>query len=75
MNKTINFELFLELLSDRIDLQKVKISREEFLQLEFSVQKIPAFFIKIWSFLIDESFERALEIRTRDGRIDFFKHF
>jgi len=56
MNKVINFDLFLDLLTEKLDEQRTALTQKQFEQIEFGTHGYPKIIIQIFCFLsrIDE---------------------
>jgi len=51
MNKEVNFDLFLEMLTEKVDQQRVALQLKQFVDIEFSLYGLPLVIVEIMSFL------------------------
>ena len=51
IEKEINFQVFLDLLTEKVDMQRVSIPFRNFKEIEFSRHGLPEFILHIFSFL------------------------
>lgn len=51
MTKEVNFDLFLEMLTEKVDQQRVALQLKQFLDIEFSLYGLPLVIVEIMSFL------------------------
>ena len=61
LNKEINFQVFLDLLSEKVDPQRVSISLKEFREIEFGRCGIPNIVIRLFSVLSQETEEQIID--------------
>lgn len=51
LEKEINFELFQQLLTEKVDMERVTLTQKEFREIKFSNKGIPQLMVKIFCFL------------------------
>ena len=51
LNTEVNFDVFINLLSDKVDLQRVSMTPKQFKNIEFSYYGYPKIVIELFSFL------------------------
>ena len=61
LNKELNFDLYLQLLTEKVDPQRVRIDLKTFKTIDFSQHGVPLLILEIMAFLTKESRESIFE--------------
>lgn len=70
LNTDLNFDVFVNLLSDKVDLQRVSLSVKQIKNLEFSCDGYPKIIIEIFCFLTSLAQEQMLELKRQQLNIN-----
>jgi CII-binding regulator of phage lambda lysogenization HflD len=65
LNKEVNFELFVDMLAEKLDQQRVTLNLKQFQEIEFTQYGIPNLLIEIMMFLSKLSKDQIIEMKIK----------
>jgi len=71
LNTEINFRLFIDLLSDKVDIQRVSFSSGRFKDLSFSCAGYPKLIIEIFRYLTGLSHDEIIRLKNKQYGTEF----
>ena len=69
INKEITFNFFIEMLTERLDPQRILITKEQFCNINFTVLGYPHFILKIMSVFTGKTIKALLRMKVQTRKI------